>query len=991
MSFVHLNTKSGYSFFNSTLRLDDIINSNNDYISLVDNSAMFMTLELFKKAKDKKIIIGMEVNVSDENLESHPLVLLAKGLEGYKTLCRLTRNISGSNNYILSFDELQNYKDNIIAILPSSRANNVLGKIAKYKDVFSDFYVGLEYYDSSDINLISNIRSLNVKRVVLTNDTIKENDLESLKILKCIELGITLNELNYEFKVTSIDDESYLSMFSDEEINETENIAKRCVFNVFDLKGHLYNIKIEDKENYFKALCYKGLEKRGCYTQKYIDRLEYELGIITKMGFTNYFLVVQDYVRFAKQNDILVGPGRGSAAGSLVAYVLGITNVDPLKYNLLFERFLNPERVTMPDIDLDFVDEKREQVIDYLVDKYGFEHVSHVIAFQTFGARQAIRDVAKVYGLSLVEVDMISKRIPSIYRDNKLIEIYNNFYSFKAFINSKDIYRQILKTAMKIEGLPRQTTLHAAGIIISDEPLYEVCPVYLSGNTLVSQYDKDYIEDIGLLKMDILALKNLTTIEDTIRLIGKPVDLSEKILDDSHIYDLIRSTLTSGVFQLESGGMKKAIRTLKPTCFEDVVALLALFRPGPMENIPEYALIKEGKKKATYIDDCLKDILEPTYGIIIYQEQIMQILTKMAGFSLGKADLARRAIGKKNEQLLISIRSEFIEGSIKNHHSEEVANKVFDLIYKFANYGFNKAHSVSYAMISCEMAYLKYYYRVEFFTSLLNNSLGNIQSLAKLDDYVYEINRLNIKILLPDINKSKYEFSVEDNNIRFALSSISGLNNLVVSNILKERKEGNFKSFLDFVVRMQKYKISSAILNVLINSGCFDNLVYKLEDKTYSREALRNAIEVSLHYGSMIGSEDQLQFSDFITKPSINECENDELRNFNLEYMCLGIALSISPVFKYKDNSFDSLKHLSRRNVKLLVCVSDFRVIKTKKGNYMGIAKVFDDTSFGEVVLFDEAFQKFNNLFKLNEYLVIEGEYSNRGSTIVNNVRKVEF
>ena len=988
MSFVHLNVKSGYSFFNSTLRINDILDQKSEYICLCDNANMFMALDLFKKNKNKKTIIGMEVNVSDAELTSAPILLFAKGLNGYKTLCKLTRNISSSNGYLLSIDELKNYNQDIICIVPIIRHYNAYLYLEKYASIFDDFYIGLEYYEENDLSIISRYREYNYKKVVIGNDICKSDDLSSLRILKCIEKGCTLDELSYSSKYTAIDDESYLINFKEEEINETINIAKKCYFDIFELKGHLYNIKIDDKENYFRALCYKGLKKRGCYYSNYIDRLNYELDIIIKMGYTNYFLVVQDYVKFAKQNNILVGPGRGSAAGSLVSYVLGITSVDPLKYDLLFERFLNPERVSMPDIDLDFVDEKREEVIEYLVNKYGYEHVSHVIAFQTFGARQAIRDVAKVYGLSLIEVDLLSKKIPSIHKDDSLMDIYNNFYVFKAFINSKDIYKSIFKSALKIEGLPRQTTLHAAGIIINDEPLYDVCPVYLSNNTLVTQYSKDNIEDIGLLKMDILALKNLTTITDTIKLIGKDVNLDESILDDPHIYKLIRSCLTSGVFQLESSGMKNAIRTLQPTCFDDVVALLALFRPGPMDSIPLYADYKNGIKKVQYIDKSLIDILKPTYGIIIYQEQIMQILQKMASFSLGKADIVRRAISKKNEEILREIRKEFIDGCLKNNYSYETSEKVFNLIYKFANYGFNKAHSVSYAMISCQMAYLKYYYRVEFFTSLLNNSLGNIQSISKLYDYVYEINQLRIKILLPDINKSDFTFKVYNNNILFALASINGLNNIVVSNIIHERENGEFISFLEFVVRMNKYNITNNNVITLINAGCFDNLPYKENDNIYSREALRNGLEVSMHYASMIEDKDQLQFRDFLTKPSISECQNDELRNFNLEYNTLGLALSKSPIFKLKDNTYSNLNHIRKGDVKILCCVSEFKAIKTKKGTYMGIAHVFDDTGFNECIMFNEVFQKYNGLFKLNEYLEIEGYVGKNNSIIVNSAKE---
>lgn len=994
MSFVHLSVKSGYSFFNSTLRVDDLLGVKSDYLCLTDVNSMFLTLELFKKNHDKKIIIGMELNLNVNQDINHNVVVLAKGLEGYKSLCKLTKIVSNSlNKYSLTLDQLKKYSDNLIIILPISRNNNVFDFLDFYQNNFKTFYLGLEYYSINDLDLILKARSFNnFKRVLLTNDCAKGNDLETLKVLKCIEKGITLEDFNEELKVTSIDDESYLIHFSENEINETENIAKQCYFNVFDLKGRLYDIKIDDKVNYFKALCHKGLSKRGLYTEAYLKRLNYELDIIIKMNFTNYFLVVYDYVKFAKQNKILVGPGRGSAASSLVAYVLGITDVDPLKYDLLFERFLNPERVTMPDIDLDFVDERREEIITYLVNKYGYDHVSHVIAFQTFGARQALRDVGKVMGLSLIEVDLLSKKIPNIYKDNSLKEIYDNFYSFKAHIKGSDLNKRIFSIALKLEGLPRQTTLHAAGIIISEEKLYEVCPVYTSNNMLVSQYDKDYIEDIGLLKMDILALKNLTTIVDTLKLIDHEVILNESILNDKHIYDVIRSGLTSGVFQLESSGMKKAIKTLKPSNFNDVVALLALFRPGPMDNIPEYALLKDGKKKITLIDDSLKDILLPTYGIIIYQEQIMQILCKMASFSLGKADLVRRAISKKNEDILQSVKQEFIDGCLKNKYSLEKSEKVFNLILKFANYGFNKAHSVSYALISCEMAYLKYYYRVEFFTALLNNSLGNIQSLTKLDDYIDEINKMHIKILLPDINRSKYEFSKEGNNIRYSLSSISGINNLVSSNIINERKNGEFTSFLDFVLRMKKYNITDGNIMTLINAGCFDSLPFKGNDQVYNRESLRNSLGLINRYASIaLTDNNQLLLDELVKKPEISEYRTNKLRDFNLEFQTLGVALTKSPLFSLKTKDFSNCANLKYGDNTVLIYVVSNHLIKTKKGNYMSISKVFDETGFIELVLFDEVLQKYNNLLVNGNYLIVKGYAKEKYSLVVNEIRKVDY
>ena len=995
-----LFAKSGYSFFDSTLKISDIIRiaKENEVSSaaLIDNSNLFGAMEFYKSCLKEGIkpIIGMQINYLENNGKTYPLILIAKDVYGYKTLCKLTEVVSkGSLNVCIDKEDLVNYKAGVSLIMPISKSYLKVideDQFADELDFFKynfDFYLGLENYSEDDeeiLYLAKEIAYLEEYKTLPLNliQYELEDDYKYLEVLKSIEANLPLNKMELPMlKGRHYKNDVLLNEIFDDELDKLDEFINKINFDLYSLKGSLVTYptpKGVTQKDYLYALCHKGLEKRlnKKIDEVYLKRLNYELNIISSMGYTNYFLVVYDYVKFAKSHNILVGPGRGSAAGSLVAYVLGITNIDPLKYDLLFERFLNPERVSMPDIDLDFIDSRRDEVIEYLASKYGLDRCAHVIAFQTFGARQAFRDTFKAMGLSLVEVDALSKRMP---KDINLTlgDALEKSPSFKALINSKENYKNMYETAMHLEGLPRQTTLHAAGMVISDKKIIETSPIYYpSENVSATQFDMNHIEDIGLLKMDILGLKNLRIIDAILNKIkvvyNKEFNLNNIPLDDKKVFNMICKLQVSGVFQLESPGMKRAIHTLKPSSFDDIVALLALFRPGPMGYISVYAARKHGLEEVTYLDPCLEEILKPTYGIIIYQEQIMQILVKMAGFSLGQADIVRRAISKKVESKLVEIEKDFIEGSIKNNHSKEVAKKVFDMIVKFANYGFNKAHSVSYAYITYQMAYLKYYFPAIFFSEVLNTFAANDN---KFNDYVNEIRNRGIKLLKPSINKSYDLFTLENKDIRYSLRNIKGITPGLVTSLIEERKNGEFKDFSSFIARMKPLGLTQVQTLSLISSGALDEF-------GYNRDTLTANIANNFIYADIVASSVEGQLSlnyNDNPPPEMIKVERNLQLELDNEFEVLGFFLSGFPLIyerkRIQEKGFVCANEALNLDdkVKVVVYISSYKTIKTKNGDYMASLKTMDETGELNVTVFPKEFLAFEHLIKKGNYVQIVG------------------
>ena len=701
------------------------------------------------------------------------------------------------------------------------------------------------------------------------------------------------------------------------------------------------------------------------------------------MGFSDYFLIVADYVNYAKANNIIVGTGRGSAVSSLVAYLLNIIDVDPLKYDLLFERFLNPERVSMPDIDIDFEHEKRDLVIDYCINKYGEKKVAPIIAFGTLGAKAAIRDVGRCLDIDLRQIDNICKLL-----DSKLTlkENYSNNKKLQDYLKRKPELFKLYKDAINFEGLKRHTTIHAAGIVIANTDLDNVIPLDFHDSFYTSGYDMTYLEEIGLLKMDFLAIKYLTTIHSIINLINANHNINLKFdeikIDDDSI-NIFNRADTIGIFQFESSGMINFLRKLKPTSFDDIIASIALYRPGPMKNIDTYINRKHGMEKIDYIHDSLKDILAPTYGIIIYQEQIMQIAQVMADYSLGEADILRKAMSKKNKELLSSNKEIFAKRSLAKGYSKDIVDKVFNTMLKFAEYGFNKSHSVGYSIIALKMAYLKAHYRAEFYSCLLDSEKGNKD---KMKLYIYELRKNNVKVMNPDINLSGLNYSINNNCVIYPLSNIKGLNYNASSFIIEQRNKGLFKDIYDFVSRCYGKIINKKVIESLILSGTFDS--FKINRKT-----LISNIDIIINYGELLKD-----LGEYALKPEIkfeNEFDKKEIMNIELEYF--GFYLQNHPVTlaRNKMSNITMIKDIKDhfdKEVNLVVFIDRIKETETKNKEKMAFITGSDEIDDVSIVLFPNVYKKYH--INNKDVIYLRGKVEKRFDkyqVIANYIEKVDY
>ncbi|NCA97139.1 MAG: DNA polymerase III subunit alpha, partial [Bacteroidia bacterium] len=780
MNFIPLHVHTGYSFLQSGITIENYLRALRkrgyngsaiaDLGTLSGLPAFYKTLQ-----KEKMLALaGLDLQLGDELLS-----FFAINEEGYRNLLHL---LFLYRQNTLDVDNIKTHKNGLVLVLGvnhcqlrkhfDSDINQIPRYLLSLSELASRFYLGIEFNAQDDERFISYIREFALSHGYETIafpfvKYIEKKDAIVLEIAKAIREDGQLAIKELEGNEHLLNEEEIKRLFTEAEIENTHQLAEMNTFHFEEKRGHLLKFVNPDSiesNTFLKQEVIKGLsEKMGQISQIYLDRLSYELDVISKMGYSDYFLIVADYVRFARQSGISVGPGRGTSAGSLVSYALGIVACDPIKYNLLFERFLNPERQSMPDIDVDFSDIHRAEVIDYLRGKYGKDKVANIMTIQTIGAKQALRDIGRVYNIETREIDLISKLIIDV--NASLRESYKKNLPFRKLIDSDKYYLNIVSLAALIEGLPRQSGLHAAGIILNDGPLNEVLPVEVDYNgDYIVEYEMTYLEEQGFLKMDILGLRNLSIIDDCLAQIkanrGTTIAYQEIPYEDKNAIRLIKDGRTMGLFQLESAGMKKTIATLQPETFEDIVALLALFRPGPMDNIPSYARRKKKSETISYPSKALEPILASTYGIIVYQEQIMQIVRKMAGFTYGQADVFRRAISKKDSAKLSSLESSFMAGAIQNGYPKEEAKSVFDLIYKFADYGFNRSHSVCYAVLACQMAYLKTNYAPEFYAAILGNSSGSND--GKFAETLNEVRKMGITIMTPDINRSTNSFIVKE-------------------------------------------------------------------------------------------------------------------------------------------------------------------------------------------------------------------------------------
>lgn len=960
-----LDVKTSYSMLSSLIKIDDLTEKAKElgYFSLAitDTNNMFGTYEFYLSCIKKGIkpIIGIKLEYNENKF-----ILLAKNNDGYRNLIKISTLISEGN---IDNDILIKYADNLILIMPYSSYNSEI--ISIYKEYFVGY---------SNIEERNNIKD----KAVFVNDVsyLEKDDYKYLDYLIMIKEEKKLGEFELNtFKGKYLFDKDEFELITDDVVrNNMKYISNSCNVTLEYTPDLLpiYDKDINPNE-FLRNLAYKGIKRRlnDDVIDKYIERLDYELSVIEKMGFSDYFLVVWDYVKYAKFNNILVGPGRGSAAGSLVSYAIGITDVDPIKYDLLFERFLNPERITMPDIDIDFEYRYRDAMVKYVISKYGIKNVAPIITFGTLGAKQAIRDVARTMSIELKMVDNLCKMIDS---NLTLLENYNKNSKIKNYISINEELKNLYKVATKIEGLKRHTSIHAAGVVMCDKPLDEIIPLDKSHNDFyVTGYSMEYLESLGLLKMDFLALKNLTLIKDTIDELN--INFDDIPINDKKAINIFTKANTIGIFQFESEGMINFIKKLKPDNVEDIIASLALFRPGPMNNIDSYIKRKKGIEKIDYIHDDLYDILKDTYGIIIYQEQIMLIASRMASYTLGEADVLRRAMSKKKESILINEKEKFITRSIANGYDEKIATKVYELILKFASYGFNRAHSVSYAMISIKMAYLKANYSLVFMKNLLNMVIGNS---IKTNEYIYECKKLNVELTKPDINISEDKYIQKNGKLFFPLNLIKNIGVGAVELILKERHKKQFDDIFDFINRCYGKIVNRQVIESLIYSGAFDSL-------NYNKRTLIYNLDVIINYGE-IGSllQDEL-------KPIIEEKEEfkqEELMQYELDMF--GFYITTHPITKYKIKyntlSINEIENEINKDVELVLLVNKVKENTTKKNEKMCFINAMDEVSNIDLVLFPKVYEKNQNINRL-DVIHLFGRVEKRFDKVQIIVNKMEI
>ena len=1062
-NFVHLHIHSEYSLLDGANRIKDLpIRAKElgmDAIALTDHGSMFGTIDFYKacKANGIKPIIGCEVYVAprsrkdkDPNLDAryNHLILLAKNNDGYKNLAKLVSLGYTEGFYYkprIDKETLEQYHENLICcsaclageVNQAILKNNMeeAKKVALwFKKLFGeDYYLeiqnnGIKEQVLVNQKLIELSRELDIP-LVATNDAhyLKREDAYNHEVLLCIQTGKKMSD---EDRMKFETDELYVKSpeeMSDyfknvpEAIENTVKIAEKC--NVEFEFGHTilpnYDVpeEFETHYDYLKKLCDDGIKNRYGEnpTKEILERAEFEMNVINQMGYVDYFLIVWDYIHYAKTHNIPVGPGRGSGAGSIVAYAIEITDIDPIKYGLIFERFLNPERISMPDFDVDFCYEKRDQVIDYVCRKYGHDHVSQIITFGTMSARMVIRDVGRVLDVPYAETDKIAKMVPNELHITIKKAMEQNRELRDLYEQNSDM-KKMLDIAMALEGMPRQASTHACGIVITKDPVVDYVPLYRRDDIISTQYIMTTLEELGLLKMDFLGLRTLTVIQDTIELVkaNRGIDVEfDKDMNDSKVYKLWQDGNSVGIFQFESQGMTNFMKELKPDCLEDIIAGVSLYRPGPMDQIPRYIANKKDPEHAVYTHPALKPILEVTYGCMVYQEQVMQIVRDLAGYSLGRADLVRRAMGKKKLDVMAKERENFIHGQVdengniiikgcvRNGIDEKSANKIFDEMAEFAKYAFNKSHAACYAVVAYRTAYLKAYYPVEFMAAMLNSFLGN---LDKIPAYTEECKRLNIQILKPDINKSYTKFTVDGDKIRFGLGSIKNVGTSAVDEIVAERdRNGQFKDFTDFCERIQETNVNKKCIESLIKAGAFDEFNETRRTLMESFESILDTItssnkkelEGQVNMFDLGGSDSKEMKYTFKEFP---EYSRKEL--LFMEKEMLGLYISGHPLDNIRHqiemqtniNSFQ-MRHMENTDeigeeirqeikdgqmVKYAGIITKIKKKYTKNNKLMAFLTVEDLYGPTEIILFESAYQNCANVLMEDNIVLVNGRLSVR-------------
>lgn len=960
--YTPLGIKTDYSLLKSLIKMEDLIlyAKNNGYTSLGILDDNLCSSNTFIKMCEKngiKGVIGLELIINDKKVFLYP-----RNMNGLRNLFRLTRK-GIDEPYTL--DLLKEYSTDIICVLPYQSYN----MIESIKDIYAKCFLSFSNEDerkealkiTSDIVFIYDIY------------TLRREDAKYINYLYMIDKNIKLGGMELkDYSLNVLEKKEYDTSCLTDLISIHFEHDKRYIPH--------YDKDISDSGEYLRNLAIKGLNKRlnGNVSEEYSKRLNYELDVISKMGFTDYFLIVFDYVRYAIKSDIYVGAGRGSAAGSLVAYSLGITWIDPLKYDLLFERFLNPERVTMPDIDIDFEDERRGEVVEYVKMRYGESRVAKIMAFGTMTAKDVLRSVGKINNVDEATLNSLLKYINAkvSLKDNLTDEV-------SSLLKRNSILNKVYEEAMHLEGIKKHVSTHAAGVVISSEDLDSLIPIIKSGDELLIGYTKDELEELGLLKMDFLSIKNLTIltniIKDIEKSIGRKININTIPLDDKKVYELFSSANTVGIFQFESTGLKNFLKRLQPKKFDDLVMAIAIYRPGPMKNIDLYLDRKNNGKKIDYIDPSLEPILKETYGILIYQEQIMEILRFMAKYSYAEADIIRRAISKKKHDVIEKERINFVKRSVDNNYTEEVANKVFDLIERFAEFGFNKSHSVAYSMIAYQMAYLKTYYKEFFYINLLNNNIG---SEAKSYEYIEEAKKYGIAILKPNINKSSYGYIKENNGIRTPLRSIKGVGIAGSDAIISKRGDKPYEDYFDFLGRCYGHSLNKKILENLIYAGVFDEF-------GYNKATLLRNMTTAITYAELLQDLD----SSLVSKPEfIIEQEISDIELMNKEKELFGYYISTHPASKYPDcmKQIDIEKYFNKL-IETVILVEKIKRLNTKNNKEMAFITGSDETVSSDFVLFPDYIKELDNI-SVGDLVRIKGKVEKRYDKyqiIINKIEKI--
>lgn len=1028
MSFTHFQVKSGYSLMQSTVKIEELAKQAEalgyEALTLTDDAVMHGSVAFYQACMNHGIkpILGMQMEVHHED-HSFPCLFIAKDNEGYQNLLKISSWIQ-TQNIVPKLEQLSRYKEGILVIVKTSQTiwaewllnsegGLVRPQLNDWQDLFGadDVFLGIQDVDLHDERQIHHplktwSEEESVPVVVLGDVTyLHKEDAESHRCLRAIEAGDRVMdrplEQGHHYLKSAEEMEDYFNAWWPEAIQATDTIQKRCHVDIELNQQMLPSYPTPEgksADEYLKELCWNALEDYApSEKDQATKRLEHELNVIQSMNFSDYFLIVWDFIRYARSQGIQAGPGRGSAAGSFVAYLLNITQVDPIEYNLLFERFLNPERVNMPDIDIDFPDHRRDEVIQYVAQKYGRHHVAQICTFGTFGVRSVLRDLFKTLAIDDNDASYILKQIPK-NTSQPLVEVVRESDSLKEYIRNDEKLKRLFKVATKLEGLPRHVSTHAAGVIISEEPLIHYTALMKGqGEVYLTQLAMGELEQVGLLKIDFLGLRNLTLLERMEQKIKKYEQNSFNSeglpYDDPSTFQLLREGRTNGVFQLESQGMKNVLRQLKPTHFEDVVAVNALYRPGPMEYIQTYVNRKHDKEDIQYPHPDIRPILESTFGVLVYQEQIMQVAQQVAGYSLGQADLLRRAVSKKQADILKEQREAFVRGSLVKGYTKEVAHQLFDWIVKFSNYGFNRSHAVAYSMISYKLAYIKAHFPTYFFSELMNASLGDKE---KVSMYIREIRDMNIPVLPPSINKSGLVTRDENQSIRLGLMAIKGVGYQAVQEILEERTRGLYRGLNDFCLRVTSKAVSRSVIETLIIAGAFD----EFDD---NRAQLLASVDQALEQGELFKEfQDQPElFSEGFNMGEFHEIEPfPQLKKLAMEKDVLGTYLSDHPLEGYrdkmKDQGYESIQKVSsKRNkkVKTAAVMETIKEIRTKRGESMAFVTISDEAGELDGVLFPDSYREVRSWLNEQSLVFIEGKIEERrgqAQLIINALRPID-